>query len=113
MKKELVSIKNDGFKERVTPEKNLKGMFFFECPQCKGKHFRHAGYMKSMMPFMRPNGEKRVDVQDYQVMVCVKCRCAYIWMNEQMYDVTSQIDMVAWEKFEKEAQRAVGPGGNC
>lgn len=35
------------------------------------------------------------------------------WINEQMYDVTDQIDLKAWEKTEKEAQAATGPGGQC
>lgn len=110
---ELVHPDRDGFKECVTPKKDTKGLFFFECSKCKGKHFRHAGYMKAMMPFLRANGEKKVSVDDYQVWVCVKCRSAYIWLGEQMYDVTSQIDIEAWQKFEKEAHKATGPGGNC
>jgi len=48
-----------------------------------------------------------------QVMVCVKCKHSYIWVSEQMYDVTEHVDLNAWEKTEKEAHKATGPGGQC
>lgn len=119
--KDLVHPENDGFVERITPKVPDASVFFFKCKskrylgliECGGTHFRHTGYMKTMLPFMRAGGEKRVNVEDYQVMVCVKCRSCYIWLNEQMYDVTEQIDLKAWEKLEKEAQKATGPGGQC
>jgi hypothetical protein len=114
-KNELVHPQNDGFIEKITPKKTKDNVFLFECPnkKCKSIHFRHAGYVKSMLPFLRSNGEKQIDVVEKQVMICVKCRKAYVWLNEQMYDVSDRIDLKAWEKFEKEAHRATGPGGEC
>lgn len=46
-------------------------------------------------------------------MICVSCKRAFVWLNEQMYDVTDQVDLAAWEKTEKEAHKATGPGGQC
>lgn len=105
----------EGFEKFVTPKPTGEGsgVFLFECKGCKGVHYRHAGYVKSMLPFMRAGGEKRLSVDDLQVMVCVKCRRCYVWLNEQMYDVTDRIDLAAWEAFEREAHRATGPGGQC
>lgn len=80
---------------------------------CNGVHFRHAGYIHTMLPFMRSNQEKKVELQQYQVMVCVKCRASYVWVYDQLYDVSEHIDLEAWEKLEKEAHKATGPGGQC
>ena len=118
---DLVHPGNEGFVERVTPIKPGDDVFFFKCKkksgllskECGSGHFRHAGYMKAMLPFLRAGGDKRVSVEDMQVMICVKCRASYVWINEQMYDVTDQIDLKAWEKFEKEAHKTTGPGGEC
>jgi hypothetical protein len=110
---DLVHPEASGFVERVTPCPPPDNVYFFKCTSCGHSHFRHAGYLQTMLPFMRSGGEKRVGLESYQVMVCVKCRRAYAWINEQMYDVTDQVDMKAWEKFEKEAQQATGPGGEC
>jgi hypothetical protein len=30
-----------------------------------------------------------------------------------MYEVSDQIDLEAWERFEKQAVKATGPGGQC
>jgi len=110
--KNLVHPDAEGFVERVTPKKPPENVHFFKCT-CGSIHYRHAGYVKTMDPFMRSGGEKRVHVADRQVMVCVNCKNAYIWENEQMYDITDQIDLKAWERTEKEAQAATGPGGQC
>lgn len=80
---------------------------------CGGVHFRHAGYIHNMLPFMRANQEKKVELQSYQVMVCVKCRSSYAWVYDQLYDISQHIDLEAWEKLEKEAHKATGPGGQC
>ena len=109
---DLVHPSAEGFVERVTPKKPDETVFFFKC-KCGHGHFRHAGYVQTMLPFLRAGGEKRVGVDDYRVMVCVKCRKSYIWLNEQMYDVTEHVDMEAWEAFEKVAHKATGPGGQC
>ena len=101
-----------GFSERVTPEKPGDDVFFFAC-ECGHKHFRHAGYIANMLPFMRAGGEKRINLANLEVQVCVKCKKSYVWLNEQMYDVTDEIDLEAWEKTEREAHRATGPGGQC
>src|SRR5688572_23199284 len=109
---DLVHPGAEGFVERVTPKKPGEGLFFFKC-SCGHGHFRHAGYMEIMLPFMRSGGEKRVGLDQSHVIVCVKCKKCFVWVNEQMYDVTDQVDMQAWEKLEKDAQKATGPGGDC
>jgi len=111
-KNDLVHPGNAGFVERVTPIRPPDDVHFFKCT-CESIHFRHAGYTKIMVPFMRAGGEKRVNVSNEQVMICVKCKRSFIWVNEQMYDITDRIDLKAWEKTEKEAQAATGPGGQC
>ncbi|MFL6229320.1 MAG: hypothetical protein ACJ741_11125 [Pyrinomonadaceae bacterium] len=110
---DLVHPQNAGFVERVTPKKPTADVFFFECATCKGSHFRHAGYAEIMLPFLKPGGEKRVEMVSEPVKICVKCKAAYVWVAGQMYDVTDKIDLAAWEKTEKEAHAATGPGGQC
>lgn len=118
-KKEIITTENDfgsdEFAESITPKKikDSSDLFLFRCPECKGVHFRHAGYLETMMPFIRADKQKRVDTYDNKVMVCVKCRKCYIWCNEQAYDVSTLIDLEAWEKAERELNRATGPGGEC
>jgi hypothetical protein len=102
----------DGFAECVTPKETPESVFFFKCI-CGAIHYRHAGYVKTMSPFMRSGGEKKISINDQQVMVCVKCRKSYAWINEQMYDISDKIDVQAWEKAEREMQAATGPGGEC
>lgn len=109
-----ISIAPDqpGFKERVTPKKLPEDVFLYKC-ECGNIHFRHAGYVEVMLPFMRPGSEKRMIMDATQVMICVNCKKGYIWLNEQLYDVTEHIDLSAWERTEREAQHATGPGGQC
>ncbi len=102
----------EGFKEKVTPKKPDENMFFFKC-SCSGIHYRHAGYVKTLIPFIKPGGVKEVVADSRQVMVCVACKNCYVWAGEQMYDVTEQIDLNAWEKAEVELNAATGPGGEC
>lgn len=103
----------EGFVERITPKKPEEDLFLFACPTCDGKHFRHAGYVQSLLPFIRPQNEKRMSCDNVLVLVCVACRKCYCWINEQMYDVTGQLDLQAWEKAEIELHKATGPGGEC
>lgn len=102
----------EGFREKVTPKKPNEDVFFFKC-KCGGIHLRHAGYAKVMVPFIKAGGKKEVAMQEERVMVCVACKKCYIWNGEQMYDVTDKIDLKAWEKTEREAHKATGPGGDC
>ena len=113
--KELVKWENEAFEQYVTPKKlnkSAKELFLFRC-DCSNLHFRHAGYMEAVMPFVRPDGQKKVSKDSYVVQVCTQCRACYIWLNEQMYDVTEMIDLKAWEKAERELHQATGPGGQC
>ena len=102
----------DGFREKSTPKKPDDGLFFFKC-ECGGIHYRHAGYVEVFIPFLKAGGSKELVKDQRHVMVCVKCRRSYIWAGEQMYEVTDQIDLAAWEKTEVEMQKATGPGGDC
>ena len=114
MAKELVSMKNE-FAESVKPMKLIDAdqLYLFKCPGCDGVHFRHAGYLEALMPFVRSDGDKKVEKDSYPVQVCTQCRQCYIWLNEQMYDVTELIDLEAWIKLEREMHEATGPGGEC
>ena len=128
-KTQAITLGNDAFQESVRPRivKDARNLYLFECPAdidlngkrpgtnsvCGNLHFRHAGYLEGLMPFIRPDKAKRVDKSSYQVMVCTKCRACYIWLNEQMYDVTALIDLEAWVKAERELHAATGPGGQC
>lgn len=93
------------------PDKT-KRLLFFKCT-CGKAHFRHAGYLQTMMPLMRPGQGAKINTESLAVNVCVACRKSYVFSWEQMYDVTDQIDVKAWEKAEKELQAATGPGGEC
>ena len=105
---------NKGFREKITPKPlaEEKDVFFFKC-SCGKCHFRHAGYMEILVPFVRPGDERCVAKETKQVKICVSCRKSYVWINEQMYDVTDLIDVNAWAEFEDEIHDAVGPGGDC
>lgn len=115
-KNELISLgKDDDFSDKVKPKKikDISELFLFACPECENPHFRHAGYLETLLPYIRSDKEKKVDKYDQQVMVCTKCKACYVWVNEQMYDVTEIIDLEAWEKTEKDLHKATGPGGQC
>lgn len=109
---DLVNPNAEGFKERITAKPLPDDVFVWQC-SCGHGHFRHAGYLESLVPFMRSGGEKRVILDSNAVKICVKCKKAYVWINEQMYDVSDRIDVEAWEKTEKEAHKTTGPGGQC
>jgi len=114
-KKDLVTMANgEGFSEKVKPKRitDPKELFIFTC-ECGAVHFRHAGYIEILMPFMRADKTKNVSKDGVEVNICVKCRRSYIWVNEQMYEVSDLIDVKAWEKFEKVAHKATGPGAQC
>ena len=114
-KKQLTKpIKQVDFNKKIDPikVKDASELFMFEC-ECENIHFRHAGYIETLMPFVRADKEQSVNKSDFQVMVCTKCRNCYIWYNDQMYDVTKLIDLDAWEKLENDIHKATGPGGNC
>ncbi len=109
---EAVHPDGEGFRERITPKPIGDSIFMFKCP-CGGSHFRHAGYIQVLLPFLKPGGEKRVHCDDHRVMVCVRCKKSFVWVNEQMHDVSARVDLEAWERTEKEAHKATGPGGQC
>ena len=108
---EMIHPDKEGFKERITA-KSTEDIHMFKC-SCGKVHFRHAGYIQTMLPFMRAGNEKRISLENHQVMICIGCKKSYIWVNEQMYDVTKHIDLEAWEDFEVEAYKTTGPGGQC
>ena len=112
--KEIISIKQGEFEEKITPKKitNPKDLFMVQC-ECGGVHFRHAGYIEMAMPYILADKTKKVTKDSYQVQVCVKCRKSYVWYDSQLYDVSDLVDLNAWEKAEKELHKATGPGGQC
>ena len=113
--KTIISLQQSEFDEKITPKKitDPKSMFMVQCPKCEGVHFRHAGYVQMAMPYITASKEKKVAQDSHQVMVCVKCREAYVWYDSQLYNITDLIDLEAWEKAEKELYDCTGPGGEC
>lgn len=114
-KNPLVAMTQSDFDKKVKPKqvKDPKDLFMFQCPKCKGVHFRHAGYVELMMPFIRADKTKNVASSSEDVKVCVKCFRCYVWFNEQMYEVTNLIDIEAWVKAEAKLNKMTGPGGQC
>ena len=101
-----------GFAEKVTPKKvDDSQVFLYKC-SCGNVHFRHAGYVELMLPFIEP-GKKEVCLDAKSVMVCTKCKKPFAWISGQAYDLSDRIDMKAWEKTEKVAHKTTGPGGQC
>lgn len=104
----------EGFSERVSAKRlDEAKIFLHKCGNCSGVHFRHAGYVEVLVPFIRSGDEKRMLMQSEPVKVCVNCKHSFVWINEQVYDVSDKIDLQAWDRTEREAQRATGPGGQC
>jgi hypothetical protein len=112
---QLVAMTQDDFQEAITPKPltEEEKVFYFTCPTCGNKHFRHAGYMETLMPFVRANKQKVVSCESIPVKVCTKCKDCFIWINESMRNVTSDINVEAWETTERELHKATGPGGDC
>lgn len=88
-------------------------VFIIQCPACGKPHFRHAGYMEVMTPFVDAKNGAMLSVDSKPVKICVSCKAAHIMVDGQIIDVTEQIDLKAWAKTEVEAQEATGPGGQC
>lgn len=84
-----------------------------KCPKCGGMHFRHAGYVETVCPFIEQGGESRVINDSHAVKVCVKCKTTLVAIGKHMYDISDKIDLEAWNKAEKELHAATGPGGQC
>ena len=81
--------------------------------KCNNKHFRHAGYMEFLVPFIKSNKEGKVQTDSVEVKVCTKCKSCYIYMDNHFVDVTDEIELDAWEATEKELHKTTGPGGQC
>jgi len=96
----------------IRPKEEMKSLLI-RCKGCGGIHFRHAGYIESLIPYADDDGRTRKDVRSTQVKVCVKCKRCYVYLGDDIYDITDDIDIKAWESTEKELQKATGPGGNC
>lgn len=105
---------SENVKSRVAPVvvEDVSELFMFQCT-CESIHYRHAGYIKTLVPFSKPNKEQKVESHDHSVLVCTQCKKCYIWMDAKMYDVTKLIDLEAWDKTEREMHKATGPGGQC
>jgi hypothetical protein len=119
----MIKMKKTKEKNEVTVkvEKNIPvekledkdDMIFFKCPGCGSIHFRHAGYLEAAMPYVRVDRTTHIASDSLCVKTCVKCRKSYVYYEDKFIDVTEHIDLEAWEKFEKEAYKATGPGGEC
>jgi len=114
IKNEVISMEKNEFSDKISPVKveDAKELFLFQC-ECDNIHYRHAGYVEILMPYINADRTKNVSNDSLQVMVCTKCRKSYVWLNQQMYDLSKLIDIQAWEKAEKEMHSTTGPGGQC
>jgi len=88
-------------------------IFVVKCPHCSGIHFRHAGYIEATIPFVSPKQGNSLACDSLPVKLCVKCKHSMVIHSDKIIDVTEHIDLNAWEKTEKEAHKATGPGGQC
>jgi len=104
-----LKVNNEKFLVKLTATEDI---LMFNC-ECGNVHFRHAGYVEVLVPWVNSSKVGKVGKDSLQVMVCTRCRKAYVYLNDKMYDVTDHIDLKAWEKTEKEMQSATGPGGDC
>ena len=93
-------------------------LMLYKCPNCRGVHFRHAGYVEQMTPYIALEPDMAVNsvkssTNSLQVKVCVACKFAFVDIKGKMFDISKHIDLSAWEKTEKEMTKATGPGGEC
>jgi predicted RNA-binding Zn-ribbon protein involved in translation (DUF1610 family) len=93
--------------------KSSEHLMAFKCPECGSYHFRHAGYMKAVIPFIKPEGSPTAILETHQVMVCISCKKSYLFMSDKAVDVSDKIDLDAWKRSEEELHAATGPGGEC
>ncbi len=99
--------------EKFTKKLADADIFVIKCPKCGAVHFRHAGYIEASIPFVSPKSGESLAVDSLPVKICVKCKSAHVIHGDKIIDVTEHIDLDAWEKAEKEAHLATGPGGQC
>jgi len=101
----------------VTELESTDELLLLKCPKCQAVHFRHAGYMHPLakMDFVSASQTVETDITTtaVQVMICVNCKTSIINHAGKIKDVTKHVDLNAWEKTEKEAHKATGPGGEC
>lgn len=97
--------------------KNTDELSLFKCTTCGNVHFRHAGYVEAMTPYMELKPGKEPEVKSsttsLQVKICTSCKSCYVDHTGKMYDITKHIDLDAWDSTEKELHKTIGPGGNC
>lgn len=104
---------SDSPQEKFTRQLEDADIFVIKCPKCSGVHFRHAGYIEASIPFVSPKSGESLAVDSLPVKICVSCKSAHVIHQDKIIDVTKHIDLNAWEKTEKEAHKATGPGGQC
>ncbi len=96
----------------VTVEFNPAESQVMTC-KCGKIHFRHTGNICTMSPIKLPSIPTMSETSSHMVQTCVSCRRSYVFIGGQIQEVTKHIDLQAWEKFEKKAHKATGPGGQC
>ena len=118
-KKEVKGLDTTKLVKKV---KNIdKELLIFRCTkkskvlktECGNLHFRHAGYMEVLIPYVKTTKEGKIQTESLQVKVCTKCKSCYVYIGDHYYDVTKDINLEAWEETEKTMQKATGPGGDC
>lgn len=106
-------LPGDTPQEKYTKKLEDADIFVIKCPGCGGIHFRHAGYIEAVIPFVSPKQGDSLATDSLPVKICVKCKHAHVIHSNKIVDVTANIDLKAWSKTEVEAHEATGPGGQC
>lgn len=99
--------------EFVSKVENTNDLFLLKCPKDGNVHFRHAGYVYPMTPYVDPKRGAQVSSVQTPVMVCTTCKSVLFYFDSKFHDITSHTDLEAWDKTEKEMHKATGPGGDC
>ena len=77
-------IKDEDVVKTTIDAKELKDtdeLYMFKCTQCGGVHFRHAGYMEMLLPYVLADKQKKIQKESHQVHVCVKCKKSFKFFN--------------------------------
>ena len=101
-------------KDLVKPLDNTDSILLLKCPKCGHTHFRHAGYMITVTPYLEIKTQSVNNVStNNPVHICIKCKTAILAVEGKIHDVTDHVDFEAWNKTEKIAHETTGPGGQC
>lgn len=82
------------------------------CPSCGHMHFRHAGYVLPLTPYVE-KGESKMMTEQVPVYICIKCKTSLTAIGGKLHNMSKVVDVASWEKTEVEAHKKTGPGSQC